>query len=72
MEQYFDKKQENVNVDVFELEENVSEIKIMKISDFKALAEKAGLLKKASEDQSEIISMNPEEAIACSFEVVED
>lgn len=72
LKQYFDKKQENVDTDIFEIEENETRVERMKIEDFKALAKKAGLLEEVSEDQVTTAPVDPEEIIVSSFEVVED
>ena len=70
IKQYFDKKKENVDPNVFEIEENSTEIVRMKIEDFKDLAKKAGLL---NEDKTqEEKEPDPEEILVGSFEVVED
>lgn len=72
LKQYFDTMMDEVDINIFEIEESTSEIKHMKIKDFKALAEKAGLLNKVPEDQAFTVPLDPEEVISSSFEVIED
>lgn len=67
LKQYLDT--EKVDVHIFEIEENTSEIKRMSIKDFKALAEENGLLNKVPEDQAQTI---PLDEVMNLFEVVEE
>jgi len=71
LNKYFDKKQENVDANIFELEEHESKVVRMNIEDFKALARKAGLLNEKDGIPEEAHS-TPEENLISSFEVVED
>jgi hypothetical protein len=71
IKQYFNKKEENVDTSIFEIEENEFEVKRMDIKDFKNLAIKAGLLKDDKEE-SEEEEPDLEKDLAGTFKVVED
>lgn len=65
---YFDKEAENVDANIFEIEENITEVKVINVEDFKNLAKKVGLLK----DKERQPKLSKEEIIMNSFEVVDE